>query len=170
MLHAAQTSCLHDMFKLSASEHLTGAQVFVADLKPIDADMEDNFMFPDAKMPTPVFVGTGLADAAAGTTQQYNAVANLCAAGTLVEWHTYPGLSHNGAVNGSLRDSVPFVRRVLGEGAHYRDVCECGSGGAAGEAGGWGEVQRLVEPCRECRGARSGPQLHLHTTRAAQHR
>ena len=113
MLHAAQTSCLHDLFKLSASEHLTGAQVFVADLKPIDADMEDNFMFPSAKMPTPVFVGTGLADAAAGTTQQYNAVANLCAAGTLVEWHTYPGLSHNGTVNASLKDSLPFVQRLL---------------------------------------------------------
>ena len=113
MLHAAQTSCLHDMFKLSARDHLTGTQVFVADLKPIDADMEDNFRFPSAKMPTPVFVGTGLADAAAGTTQQYNAVANLCAAGTLVEWHTYPGLSHNGAVNASLRDSLPFVQRLF---------------------------------------------------------
>jgi hypothetical protein len=75
--------------------------------------MEDNFMFPSAKMPTPVFVGTGLADAAAGTTQQYNAVANLCAAGTSVEWHTYPGLSHNGAVNASLQDSLPFVQRLL---------------------------------------------------------
>ena len=113
MLHTAQTSCLHDMFKLSTREHLTGAQVFVADLEPIDADMEENFMFPSAKMPTPVFVGTGLADAAAGTTQQYNAVANMCAAGTRVEWHTYPGLSHNGAVNASLQDSLPFAQRLL---------------------------------------------------------
>ena len=70
-------------------------------------------MFPSAKMPTPVFVGTGLADAAAGTTQQYNAVANMCAAGTRVEWHTYPGLSHNGAVNASLQDSLPFAQRLL---------------------------------------------------------
>ena len=113
LLQAAQTSCLHDLFKLSARDHLTGAQVFVSDLKPLDADMEDHFVFPDAKMPTPVFVGTGLADAAAGTTQQYNAVVNLCAAGTVVEWHTYPGLSHNGAVNASLKDSLPFVRGVL---------------------------------------------------------
>jgi pimeloyl-ACP methyl ester carboxylesterase len=115
MLHAAQTSCLHDMFKLSTREHLTGAQVFVADLEPIDADMEETFMFPSAKMATPVFVGTGLADAASGTTQQYNAVANMCAAGTRVEWHTYPGLSHNGAVNASLQDSLPFAQRLLAQ-------------------------------------------------------
>jgi pimeloyl-ACP methyl ester carboxylesterase len=113
MLHAAQTSCLHDMFALSARDHLTGNQVFVADLAPIDADMETHFQFPVAQMPTPVFVGTGLADNAAGTTQQYNAVAAMCSAGTDVEWHTYPGLTHNGAVNGSLQDSLPFVQRLF---------------------------------------------------------
>jgi hypothetical protein len=37
----------------------------------------------------------------------------MCAAGTLVEWHTYPGLSHNGAVNASLQDSLPFVQRLF---------------------------------------------------------
>lgn len=122
LLRAAQTSCLHDLFQLSARDHLTGTQVFVADLQPLDADMEENFRFPDAKMPTPVFVATGLADGEAGTNQQYNAVANMCAAGTVVEWHTYPGLTHNGAVNGSLQDSVPFVRRVLGR-EHITGTC-----------------------------------------------
>jgi hypothetical protein len=47
------------------------------------------------------------------TTQQYNAVANMRAAGTQVEWHTYAGLSRNGAVNASLQDSLPFVQRLL---------------------------------------------------------
>lgn len=113
LLHAALTSCVHDLFDLSAREKLTGAQVFTGNLAAIDSDMEANFEFPSARMPVPIFVGTGLADGEAGTAQQYNAVAGMCAAGTSVEWHTYPGLTHNGAVNGSLQDSLPFVQRLM---------------------------------------------------------
>ncbi len=113
LLHAALTSCVHDLFDLSAREKLTGAQVFTGNLATIDSDMEANFEFPSARMPVPIFVGTGLADGEAGTAQQYNAVAGMCAAGTSVEWHTYPGLTHNGAVNGSLQDSLPFVERLV---------------------------------------------------------
>jgi hypothetical protein len=36
-----------------------------------------------------------------------------CAAGTVVQAHVYPGLDHSGAVNGSLKDSMPFVRQVM---------------------------------------------------------
>jgi Secretory lipase len=113
LLHAALTSCVHDLFDLSAREKFTGAEVFTGNLATIDSDMEANFEFPSARMPVPIFVGTGLADGEAGTAQQYNAVAGMCAAGTSVEWHTYPGLTHNGAVNSSLRDSLPFVQRLM---------------------------------------------------------
>src|SRR5882757_4326574 len=112
-LHAALTSCVRDLFKISASEKLTGAQVFTGNLDAFDSDMEANFEFPSARMPVPIFVGTGLSDGEAGTAQQYNAVVGMGEAGTQVEWHTYPGLTHNGAVNASLRDSLPFVQRVL---------------------------------------------------------
>jgi Secretory lipase len=113
LLHAALTSCIHDLFDLSAREKLTGAQVFAGNLAAIDSDMEANFELPSAKMPVPILVGTGLADGEAGTAQQYNAVAGMCTAGTPVEWRTYPGLTHNGAVNVSLRDSLPFVQRLM---------------------------------------------------------
>src|SRR5882724_4315962 len=113
LLHAALTSCIHDLFDLSASEKLTGVQVFAGNLAEIDSDMEANFELPSGRMPVPVFVGTGLADGEAGTAQQYNAVTAMCAAGTQVEWHTYPGLTHNGAVNVSLHDSLPFAQRLL---------------------------------------------------------
>ena len=113
LLHAALTSCIHDLFDLSAREKLTGAQVFTGNLATIDSDMEANFELPSARMPVPIFVGTGLADGEAGTAQQYNAVAGMCTAGTPVEWRTYPGLTHNGAVNVSLRDSLPFVQRLM---------------------------------------------------------
>jgi hypothetical protein len=113
LLQAALTSCVHDLFDLSTREKLTGSQVFTGNLAAIDSDMEANFEFPSARMPVPIFVGTGLADGEAGTAQQYNAVVGMCAAGTSVEWHTYPGLTHNGAVNGSLQDSLPFVQRLM---------------------------------------------------------
>jgi hypothetical protein len=113
LLHAALTSCIHDLFDLSAREKLTGAQVFTGELATIDSDMEANFELPSPRLPVPIFVGTGLADGEAGTAQQYNAVAGMCTAGTQVEWRTYPGLTHNGAVNVSLRDSLPFVQRLM---------------------------------------------------------
>jgi hypothetical protein len=48
----------------------------------------------------------------------------MCAAGTQVEWHTYPGLTHNGAVNVSLKDSLPFVQRLLsGQTARGQGTC-----------------------------------------------
>jgi len=113
LLHAARTSCLHDMFDLSRREGLTGAKIFVSDLKPIDSDMEDNFELPSAKLTVPIFAGTGLADSEAGTAGQYIAVIAMCRAGTDVQWHRYPGITHNGAVNWSLRDSLPFVRQLM---------------------------------------------------------
>jgi hypothetical protein len=124
LLHAALTSCVHDLFDLSAREKLTGAQVFTGNLAAIDSDMEANFELPSARLPVPVFVGTGLADGEAGTAQQYNAVAGMCAAGTRVEWHTYPGMTHNGAVNASLKDSLPFAQRLLsGQTTRGRGTC-----------------------------------------------
>jgi len=40
-------------------------------------------------------------------------VKDACAAGTVIEAHVYPGHDHQGTVNLSLADSVPFVRRVF---------------------------------------------------------
>lgn len=56
---------------------------------------------------------TGLADGEAGISQQYNAVAAMCDAGTHVTWVQYHGLTHNGAVNPSANDSVPFALSLL---------------------------------------------------------
>lgn len=113
LLAAARGECLRDLFKLSARMNLKPSEVFSKNLNPIDGAMEANFELPSAKMPAPVFVGTGLADSEAGTAGQYNGVAALCKAGSVVQWHKYPGLTHGGAVNGSLPDSEPFVRAVM---------------------------------------------------------
>ncbi|WP_323119063.1 hypothetical protein [Burkholderia alba] len=35
------------------------------------------------------------------------------ALGATVEWHDYPGLTHDGTVNASRVDSLPFIRKVM---------------------------------------------------------
>nr|WP_206364798.1 lipase family protein [Sphingomonas populi] len=123
MLTAARTACLHDMFALAKQRGITGANSFTAGVKAYDADMEPAFQIPAAALTVPVLAGTGLADSMAGTSGQYDAVKALCAAGSRIQWHTYPGLSHGGAVNGSLVDSLPFARALLA-GRPVADSCK----------------------------------------------
>ena len=69
--------------------------------------------YPTLRFAHPVFVGTGLADTAVLPQHQYGIAAAACRAGSIVETHYYPGQSHGGAVNASLVDSVPFVRKLF---------------------------------------------------------
>jgi hypothetical protein len=50
-------------------------------------------------------------------------VRNACAVGSVVEAHLYTGLNHSATVNASLKDSIPFVRKVL-SGDPVPSVCE----------------------------------------------
>jgi hypothetical protein len=113
LLHAALTACLTDVVKVATAEKLSPQTAFTparVSLVPVE---DANLIFPSARFRVPVFTGTGLADSVAGTAPQYNFIADLCAAGTQVSWHFYPGLTHNGTVNASLVDSVPFVDAVM---------------------------------------------------------
>ena len=38
---------------------------------------------------------------------------DACAAGSVIEHHVYPALDHSGTVNGSLKDSTPFVKKAF---------------------------------------------------------
>jgi hypothetical protein len=69
--------------------------------------------WPTLRFAHPVFVGIGLADAAVPPELQFGTAAAACRAGSLVETHYYPGQDHGGAVNASLAESVPFVRKVF---------------------------------------------------------
>jgi hypothetical protein len=69
--------------------------------------------WPTLRFPHPVFVGIGLADTAALPEFQYGTAAAACQAGSIVETHYYPGQDHGGAVNASLVDSVPFVKKLF---------------------------------------------------------
>ena len=69
--------------------------------------------WPTLRFSHPVFIGTGLADAAALPDIQYGTAAAACRARSIVETHYYPGQDHGGALNASLVDSVPFVKKLF---------------------------------------------------------
>ncbi|GBQ26967.1 hypothetical protein AA12717_2518 [Gluconacetobacter sacchari DSM 12717] len=118
----ARRSCLGDLFKYTTREKLGETEAFVGGHARFDPERIADFRIPDAHLTMPVFVGTGMADGEAGVTQQYNAVAAMCDAGTNVTWKEYPGLTHNGAVNVSAGESVPFALALL-HGKPVRSNC-----------------------------------------------
>ncbi|MCX4163671.1 MULTISPECIES: alpha/beta fold hydrolase [Paraburkholderia] len=61
----------------------------------------------------PLFTGTGLADTTTPPTSAYTFISTACTLDATIEWNYYAGLTHNGTVNGSLVDSLPFIRKVL---------------------------------------------------------
>ena len=71
--------------------------------------------WPTLRFAHPVFVGIGLADAAALPAFQYDTAVAACRAGSVVETHYYPGQDHGGALNASLVDSVPFVAKLFAD-------------------------------------------------------
>ncbi|HEP8866702.1 TPA: hypothetical protein VDU61_006041 [Pseudomonas aeruginosa] len=40
-------------------------------------------------------------------------VEDACAFSSVAQVHLYPGRDHGGTANGSLKDSLPFARKVL---------------------------------------------------------
>jgi hypothetical protein len=69
--------------------------------------------WPTLRFAHPVFIGAGLADAAAVPQIQHETAAAACAAGSIVETHYYQGQDHGGTVSASLVDSVPFVTKLF---------------------------------------------------------
>ena len=78
--------------------------------------------WPTLRFAHPVFIRAGLADAAALPDIQYDTAAAACRAGSIVETHYCPGQDHGGAVNASLVDSVPFVKKLF---AHQQVAGNC---------------------------------------------
>ncbi|MFT4247874.1 MAG: lipase family protein [Pseudomonas sp.] len=129
LLRTARSGCLHDISAQAKREGVDSLHAFVDDLDAIDGAMDENFSFPDSRMPGPVFIGTGLADNQAGTQGQYNAVRAMCEAGTRLQWHTYAGEDHGSTVLASARDSIPFAQALL---AGKAQVSNCAAIAPAG--------------------------------------
>jgi hypothetical protein len=62
---------------------------------------------------SPVFLGTGETDIDVPLPAQTALASIICQSGGIVQHHIYQGLDHSGAVNASLKDSLPFVRQLM---------------------------------------------------------
>ena len=120
ILEQSRISCLASLEDDAALAHLTHANT----VKPggdarLKAWWDEYLKYPTLKIATPVFIGAGADDELAPLELTCK---DACAAGTTVEAHLYAGREHNGTVNASLADSIPFVKRVLA-GETIRRVC-----------------------------------------------
>ena len=101
----------------------TGAGLTFANaLKPntaarIGAINNPNMGYPTYRLTAPLFVGSGSEDQDVRPPMQAALVREACAAGTIVEAHIYRGRDHSGALNASLKDSLPFARKARSGGA-----------------------------------------------------
>ncbi|AOJ96332.1 alpha/beta fold hydrolase [Burkholderia multivorans] len=121
LLEQARIACLASLEDDAALARLTHANT----VKPggearLQAWWDAYLKYPTLKIDTPVFIGAGADDGLAPL--ELALASDACAAGTTVEAHLYAGRDHNGTVNASLADSIPFVKRVLA-GEKIRPVC-----------------------------------------------
>jgi hypothetical protein len=114
MLAQARTGCNKQIGQLARELKIGGLadalKISLDDLARIRLPVTDMDQKPIAG---PIFIGTGLSDATTTPLRQYAAVSALCAAGDRVVWRRYEGLGHDGAMHGSLPDSIAFGRALL---------------------------------------------------------
>jgi pimeloyl-ACP methyl ester carboxylesterase len=113
LLELARNTCVGPLFSDVAAAALTRANAFRSAPTNLFATVEPALTYTTLKLPQPLFVGTGEMDHDVAPPGQLALVRDACAAGTVVEAHLYAGLNHSQTVNASLRDSLPFVRKVL---------------------------------------------------------
>jgi pimeloyl-ACP methyl ester carboxylesterase len=113
LFEVARAACidpLEDDIKLA---ELSDAKALIPPLRAVFAEHIADCEDPTVALKSPVFIGTGTADTDVLPAVQRKLVKDSCAAGTIVEAHEYAGLTHSQTVNASLKDSLPFVQKLL---------------------------------------------------------
>jgi pimeloyl-ACP methyl ester carboxylesterase len=109
----AKTACIVELFEATRLAALTRSTVFRKDPTPFLSQTYRYMTYPTLALRQPTFIGIGEKDRDVPPAMQLQLVKESCAAGAPIQAHLYPGLGHSGAVNGSLPDSLPFVRQVM---------------------------------------------------------
>ncbi len=110
----ARTQCVQPLFQAVVDAKLTRAgSLKLTSLLPVFGPLAPTLGYAGMKLKGPVFMGAGAEDKDVNPAGQLALAKAACAAGSTVEAHLYAGLDHSGTVNGSLADSLPFVRRAL---------------------------------------------------------
>jgi pimeloyl-ACP methyl ester carboxylesterase len=113
LLEAARNTCIGTLFREVAQAGLNRGNALLPGYATALTSALPTLQYATMHLPMPLFVGTGTQDRDVPPAGQLALVRNACAQGSVVEAHLYAGLDHGGTVNASLKDSVPFVRKVM---------------------------------------------------------
>ncbi|ARU96011.1 lipase [Tatumella citrea] len=109
----AEQLCITPLTKHVMEQRLNDKNSFLPDFQGLLDSQLPSLRYNTLKIDHPVFIGIGLQDVNVPTAMQQQFAKDVQAAGTPVEVKQYAGMDHGGTVNVSLRDSVPFVYRVM---------------------------------------------------------
>jgi pimeloyl-ACP methyl ester carboxylesterase len=123
LLAEAPTTCVGPLFRDVERAGLNRTTTVTRGFSEAFAAVSPALRYATVHLTVPLFVGTGASDHDVAPASQLALVRAACAEGAVVEAHLYAGLTHGQTVNASLRDSVPFVRKVLA-GQPIRSICE----------------------------------------------
>ncbi|MGP2980172.1 alpha/beta hydrolase [Serratia nevei] len=112
-LRQARNLCISQLSELTQNQKLNMANSLKPDIQKLLNLQIGSMQYPTLHIEHPVFIGIGNNDVNVPTAMQKKFATDVRKAGTLVEIHEYPGLDHSGTVNPSLRDSVPFIMKVM---------------------------------------------------------
>jgi hypothetical protein len=113
MLRMARETCVDEMRGYEQQHALNAGNAFTLEPAAFQGLLIRTVNMSLARMPAPLFLGTGLADRTIPPRRQYAAAAALCEAGNPLVWKTYSGITHNGIVNAAFDDELRFVRNVF---------------------------------------------------------
>jgi pimeloyl-ACP methyl ester carboxylesterase len=113
LLEEARTTCIGTLFRDVLNAGLNQGNALTPRYSEVFAMVLPRMEYSTVHLPRPLFVGTGERDQDVPPSEQLTLVRDACAAGSIVEAHLYARLTHSGTVNASLKDSIPFVRKVM---------------------------------------------------------
>jgi acetyl esterase/lipase len=108
-----RTACLGALEKAIVDNKISQAIAFKSDPTPTTAKYYGLMAYSSLVPKGPVFMGTGGKDHDVPPPGQQRLFEDACKAGAVIEHHVYPTLDHSGTVNGSLKDSTPFVKKAF---------------------------------------------------------
>ncbi|MEE4023902.1 prolyl oligopeptidase family serine peptidase [Gordonia sp. PKS22-38] len=114
LVAAARTLCYAEMADLMTGVDLrTLFRRPLAGIPGVREGLADYMGTPYSGYDRPIFLGQGLLDTDVPAPSALSLYAQMTAAGQPVELHVYPAEDHSGTVLASIRDSTPFLQRIM---------------------------------------------------------
>jgi len=113
VLDMARTLCIDELTDRSTAAGLNGGNSMQPAIQKLMHNQTPSLRYPTLRIKHPVFIGMGADDIDVPVMMQQAFARDVAAAGTTTVVRVYDGLDHDAAVNPSLRDSVPFVLKLM---------------------------------------------------------